>query len=148
MKRLHLHLKTNDLDHSIAFYSALFGEEPTRREKDYAKWLLEDPRAHISLSTHGSEPGVDHAGVSLETRDDLEAIADRLRSTNAALFAEEATTCCYAQSNKYWVQDPQGAKWELFQTFGDSTEYGAEPDREIAPAAEACCEPAACGDAC
>jgi len=149
MKRLHIHLKTQDLDRSIAFYSAMFGAEPTRVEEDYAKWLLDDPRANISLSTHGGEPGIDHAGISLETKDDLDAVADRLRDADAALFAENATTCCYAQSNKYWVQDPQGARWELFQTFGESDAYGAEPDRALAPAAnDTCCAPSACGDAC
>lgn len=149
MKRLHIHLKTQDLDRSIAFYSAMFDAAPTRVEKDYAKWLLDEPRANISVSTHGGEPGIDHAGISLETKDDLDAVADRLRAADATLFAENATTCCYAQSNKYWVQDPQGERWELFQTFGDSDAYGAEPDRDLAPAAnDACCTPSACGDAC
>ncbi len=152
MKRLHIHLKTNDLNRSIAFYSAMFGEGPARVEKDYAKWLLDDPRAHISVSTHGGTPGFDHAGVSIETKDALDETAGRLRAEGAALFAEEETTCCYAQSNKYWVEDPQGARWELFQTFADSETYGAEPDRTLAPAAAqsanetatpaACCEPA------
>ncbi len=139
MKRLHIHLKTNDLDRSIAFYSAMFGEGPSRVEKDYAKWLLDDPRANVSVSTHCGKPGFDHAGVSLETKDDLEEVAGRLRAMDASLFAEEETTCCYAQSNKYWVHDPQGARWELFQTFGDSETYGAEPDRALAPTVAACC---------
>ena len=139
MKRLHIHLKTKDLDRSIAFYSAMFGEDPTRVEKDYAKWLLDDPCANISVSTHGGAAGFDHAGVSLETKDDLEEVASRLRAMDASLFAEEETTCCYAQSNKYWVSDPQGARWELFQTFGDSDTYGAEPERPPAPPASACC---------
>ena len=134
MKRLHIHLKTQDLDKSIAFYSAMFGEEPTRVENDYAKWLLDDPAANVSVSTHGGEAGFDHAGVSLETKDELDDVAARLRALNAELFAEKETTCCYAKSNKYWVMDPQGARWELFQTFGDSQSYGAEPERELAPA--------------
>ena len=131
MKRLHIHIKTKDLDQSIAFYTALFGEAPSKLEDDYAKWLLDDPRANISLSWHGGEPGVDHAGISIETRDELDAVAARLRNVGVQ-FAEEAdTTCCYAKSNKYWTQDPQGAVWELFQTFGESDTYGAEPEREL-----------------
>lgn len=150
MKRLHIHLKTNDLEKSIRFYAAMFGEEPTRREADYAKWLLEDPRAHVSLSTHGGEPGVDHAGVSIETREELEEIAGRLRKNGEGLMAEEETTCCYARSNKYWARDPNGAVWELFQTFGNSETYGADPDRETVAVSkkEACCEPQSCGESC
>ncbi len=134
MKRLHIHIKTEDLDQSIAFYTAMFGEAPSKHEDDYAKWLLDDPLANISLSRHGGEPGVDHAGISIETRDELDAVADRLRNIGVQ-FAEEAdTACCYARSNKYWTQDPQGAVWELFQTFGESETYGAEPERELAKA--------------
>jgi len=145
MKRLHIHLKTKDLDRSIAFYSAMFGEGPTRVENDYAKWLLDDPRAHISVSTHGGEAGFDHAGISIESKDELEEIASRLRADEMPLFAEDETTCCYARSNKYWVNDPQGARWELFQTFGDSNAYGAEPDRALAAPPTTGTEPAVQG---
>lgn len=135
MKRLHIHIKTRDLDQSVRFYEALFGAPPTRREADYAKWLLDDPRAHVSLSTHGGEPGVDHAGVAIESEDALRDAAARLRAIGAEPAPEFGAQCCYANSNKYWARDPQGAVWELFQTYGDSAVYGDEPDRAIAP----CC---------
>lgn len=143
MKRLHIHLRTQDLDQSVAFYSAMFGIGPTRLEADYAKWLLDDPYANISLSTHAGAAGVDHVGISVESREALDEIAGRLKDAGSPLFEEDATTCCYAQSNKYWAHDPQDARWELFQTFGDSDTYGAEPDRELAkqapPSESACC---------
>ena len=142
MKTLHIHIKTENLGASVAFYEALFGAAPTRLEKDYAKWLLDDPRAHISLSTHCGKPGVDHVGVSVESRDELREIAERLNGI-AALTPEEAADCCYALSNKYWTADPQGARWELFQTYAHTDSYGAEPDRARLEAAAAekpaCC---------
>jgi catechol 2,3-dioxygenase-like lactoylglutathione lyase family enzyme len=147
MKQLHIHIKTRELDKSVDFYTAVFGQAPSKLEADYAKWLLDDPRAHISLSSHGGEPGIDHAGILIETREELDAVAARLRSAGADLLQEEATTCCYAQSNKFWASDPQGAKWELFHTFGSSEKYGDEPDRKAAilppqPLAnDACCSP-------
>lgn len=138
MKRLHIHIKTNDLAQSVRFYEAMFGAPPTQQEDDYAKWLLEDPRAHVSLSTHCGEPGVDHAGISIESESELEAIAARLAAIGAPHMQEAETTCCYAQSNKYWTSDPQGATWELFQTYGASETYGAEPDRSAKPSLECC----------
>ncbi len=148
MKRLHIHLKTQDLDKTVGFYTAMFGKEPDRIEADYAKWLLDDPRAHVSVSSHGGAPGVDHAGISVVTREDLDEIAERLRARGDALMEETETTCCYAKSNKYWARDPQGAVWELFQTFDTSETYGAEPDRDILTehqaakdTSEACCTP-------
>ena len=132
MKRLHIHLKTTDLEKSVAFYSAMFGEKPTQQECDYAKWLLDDPRAHISLSTHGGTPGLDHAGISMESREALTQTAGRLYAADIPTVREEATKCCYAQSNKVWVTSPEGAKWELFQTYATSETYGIEPDRQLA----------------
>ncbi|MHA7871948.1 MAG: ArsI/CadI family heavy metal resistance metalloenzyme [Hyphococcus sp.] len=149
MKRLHIHIKTKDLNRSVAFYAAMFDKQPDRLEADYAKWLLDDPVANISLSTHGGAPGVDHVGVSFETREEMEEMAGRLSASKVDLAPQEGTTCCYAQSNKYWAKDPQGAVWELFHSFGDSAVYGAEPDRPE-PAADqeirhkgqaSCCAP-------
>ena len=44
MKRFHVHVGVSDLDRSIAFYSGLFGAEPSVTKADYAKWMLADPR--------------------------------------------------------------------------------------------------------
>lgn len=142
MKRLHLHIKTRDLDRSVAFYTALFGAAPTLRRDDYAKWLLDDPRAHVSLSTHAETTGVDHAGIAIETEEELDAVAQRL-SGHAELAPEKEADCCYARSNKYWLKDPQGAVWELFQTYGASDDYGAEPVIKTAQAdtQDNCCGP-------
>ena len=142
MKRLHLHIKTLDLDRSVAFYTALFGEAPTQLKDDYAKWLLDDPRANVSLSTHATITGVDHAGVSIETEEELDAVAQRL-ADHADLAPEKQANCCYARSNKYWLKDPQGTVWELFQTYGASDDYGAEPVVKTAQADPqgACCGP-------
>ncbi len=41
-------------------------------------------------------------------------------------FDQEATTCCYARSDKHWVSDPSGLRWETFHSFGEATTYGEE----------------------
>lgn len=127
MKRLHIHIKTRSLDKSIAYYSALFGKTPDRIEADYAKWLLDDPAANIAVSSRNpSAEGVDHLGISFDNDEDLEALAERMKSAGEQLTPEKATTCCYAQSNKYWTGDQNGAVWELFHSFGDADHYGAD----------------------
>ena len=141
MKRLHIHIKTKDLEQSAAFYTALFGQAPTVRKTDYAKWLLDDPAANVAVSTHSENVGVAHVGVSVDEKDDLDAMAARLEKASAPLAPEEATTCCYARSDKYWTTDPQGAVWELFRTFGESETYGADPNLEavVRDAPAPCC---------
>ena len=55
---------------------------------------------------------------------------------------EGATTCCYAQSEKSWITDPQGLSWETFLTTGDSTVYGDSADLgAIRTISAACCAP-------
>jgi len=143
MKRLHIHIKTDDLNKSIAFYSAMFGKSPDKTEDDYAKWLLDDPAANIAISTNRTSTGIGHVGVSFDTVEDLETVAERLNVHKQDLLEEKETTCCYAKSNKYWVRDPQGTAWELFQTFGESNTYGSEPDvAKSIPDNGGCCAPA------
>ena len=138
MKRLHVHVVVPDLDQSIRFYSTLFNAEPTRLERDYAKWMLEDPRVNFAISTRETRAvGVDHVGVQVDSRPELDELARRLKKAGADTFDEEATTCCYAHSDKTWVNDPAGVRWETFYTFGNATTYGEDVEPK-----------AACGDSC
>ncbi len=143
LTRLHVHLKVKDIDQSVAFYSALFGKAPDKLQSDYAKWMLDDPRANIAISTRGEKVGVDHVGIETAAREELETIAERLKAAGIRALEEPDATCCYARSNKYWTQSPDGAKWELYRTFADSETFGASPSRgALDKAAGACCAPA------
>jgi catechol 2,3-dioxygenase-like lactoylglutathione lyase family enzyme len=141
MKRLHVHIAVADLERSIGFYSTLFGVEPAVRKSDYAKWMLDDPRVNLAISQHAGRPsGIDHLGVQVESDAELRALAAQLKNAGEATRDLEATTCCYAQSNKSWVNDPSGVRWETFFTFGGATSYGEDEDRAApARAKVACC---------
>jgi catechol 2,3-dioxygenase-like lactoylglutathione lyase family enzyme len=146
MKRLHVHVAVEDLDASIRFYSQLFAAEPAVRKPDYAKWMLEDPRVNFAISHRGAPPGVQHLGIQVENRAELEEVYGRLRGAERPVIEEGETTCCYAQSEKSWIDDPQGVPWETFLTTGESSVYGTDeirPGREK-EAAAACCAPGCC----
>jgi catechol 2,3-dioxygenase-like lactoylglutathione lyase family enzyme len=138
MKRLHVHVAVTDLEASVRFYSGLFAEQPTVLREDYAKWMLDDPRVNFAISSRGSEAGVRHLGIQAETSAELAEVHERLRRAGGPVLAEGATTCCYARSEKSWIDDPQGVKWETFLTMGESTTYGGATD---ADAPETCCDP-------
>lgn len=142
MKRLHLHVAVENLDRSIGFYSTLFGAAPSVIQADYAKWMLDDPRVNFAISARGLAGGVDHVGIQVDSAEELGVLAARLKAAGETTFDQEATTCCYAQSDKAWVNDPSGLRWETFFTFGDATSYGEDADMQ-APAATACCAPTA-----
>ena len=133
MKRLHVHVSVTDLDASVRFYSQLFAAEPSVRKGDYAKWMLEDPRVNFAISERDGRPGVQHLGIQVEDRGELAEVYERLRHAERPVVEEGETTCCYAHSEKSWIDDPQGVQWETFLTTGESTVYGAD---EIRPTGE------------
>jgi len=143
MKRLHVHMAVDDLAKSIGFYSTLFAAPPSVVKPDYAKWMLEDPRVNFAISARGGKAGVDHLGIQVENDEELGEVYDRLRHAEAPVLEEGATTCCYAQSEKSWVTDPQGVPWEAFHTFGESTVYGRSERGKIEAMSAACCGSAA-----
>ena len=143
MKRLHVHVAVPNLEQSIKFYSTLFGAKPVKIEADYAKWMLEDPRVNFAISQRGRTPGIDHIGVQVDTRAELDELSGRLKAAGEKTFDEEAANCCYAKSDKSWVHDPAGVRWETFHTFGDATTYGEDPKvaapQQTVKSSGACC---------
>jgi hypothetical protein len=124
MKRLHVHVSVEDISHSIAYYSALFAAKPSVVKTDYAKWMLDDPRVNFAISTRGREPGLDHLGIQVEDTDELQEVYARMRQAGGNIIEQGQTTCCYAKSEKSWIDDPAGIAWETFHTTGESTVYG------------------------
>jgi hypothetical protein len=145
MKRFHVHVAVEDVKSSINFYSHLFAAAPTIEKHDYAKWMLEDPRVNFAISARGAKPGVEHLGIQVESSKELVSVYERLKNLEKPILDEGNTTCCYAKSEKSWVNDPAGVPWEVFHTFGESTVYGGGPVQSKAEAKEAsagCCGPA------
>ena len=150
MKRLHVHLAVKDLNASIRFYSQLFASEPSVRREDYAKWMLDDPRVNFAISRRGGTPGVQHLGIQVEDRGELAEVYARLRRADQPVIEQGETTCCYAQSEKSWIDDPQGLQWETFLTTGESLVYGTDELRclhENQKAEVPCCAPSCCAPA-
>jgi catechol 2,3-dioxygenase-like lactoylglutathione lyase family enzyme len=139
MKRMHLHVGVADLSGSIRFYETLFGAPPSVVKDDYAKWMLDDPRVNFAISARGRDAGLDHLGIQAESGEELGEIAARLKAAGHETLDQSATTCCYAQSNKSWVRDPSGLRWETFFTFNVAPIYGE--DEPAAAASSSCCAP-------
>jgi catechol 2,3-dioxygenase-like lactoylglutathione lyase family enzyme len=139
MKRFHVHVSVKNLDESIRFYSTLFGTAPSVEKPDYAKWMLDDPRVNFAISTRDPQHGVNHLGLQVQSDAELAGLEGQLRKADATMVTECGTTCCYANSDKYWVTDPQGVAWETFRTLGNAPVYGESP---VATATKTeCCAP-------
>lgn len=139
MKRMHLHVSVEDITKSIDFYSNLFGAAPSVEKPDYAKWMLDDPVVNFAISKRGATPGLDHIGIQVESDTELEEIKQRLEKAELSLLTEEGTTCCYAKSDKHWVQDPSGIAWETYRTLESTPTFNGKSELEMG---SACCAPA------
>lgn len=141
MKRFHIHVGVDTLDDAIRFYTALFGTEPTKRKPDYAQWLLDDPRVNFAISTRVKTKGMDHLGIQVEDEQELAEIRGRLKGADLTVVEEGETVCCYARSDKSWIQDPAGIPWETYRTMEDAQVFVGQPVH----ANTACCTPETMG---
>lgn len=157
MKRFHIHLSVKDLSESIRFYSKLFGTEPTTVKHDYAKWMLDEPRINFAISHRGHSVGVNHLGFQVDSDAELGALRAQVAQAEISALDEKGANCCYAHSDKYWIEDPQGLAWETFHSLSEILMYGEDavlkPDPDgaccvpldkpsAAPDENACCFPA------
>ena len=134
--RPHLALTVADVSRSIPFYEALLGSPPAKVRDDYAKFEVADPALNLTLNQgerNGDLGAFNHAGIQVDSTDDVLAARLRLQKAGLATFDEMDTTCCYAHQDKIWVHDPDGTPWEVFATHSD-VEQPSGP-----AAAKACC---------
>jgi catechol 2,3-dioxygenase-like lactoylglutathione lyase family enzyme len=140
MKRFHVHVGVEDIEHSVRFYSGLFGAPPMVRKTDYARWMVDDPRLNFAISQRGGRIGVNHLGLQADSAEELAGIRAQFTAADAATVKDEpGASCCYAKSDKHWVTDPQGIAWEGYHTLGEVRYF----DGDAVPAvASRCCAPA------
>jgi predicted enzyme related to lactoylglutathione lyase len=136
--RPHLALTVSDVERSVPFYEALFGTAPTKVRPGYAKFEVADPALNFTLNEGERDESLgafNHAGIQVESTEDVVMAKLRLQKAGLATFDEMDTTCCYAKQDKIWVRDPDGTPWELFATHGDAE----EPERGSQAASATCC---------
>ena len=145
MSRMQLALNVSDLDEAVAFYSKLFGAEPAKLRPGYANFAIADPPLKLVLMEDASARGrgvsgaLNHLGVEVERPDEVAAATDRLRDQGLETAVQEGTTCCFAVQDKVWVDDPDGAPWEIYTVLAD-----APPESGIAGDG-GCCVPDSAG---
>jgi catechol 2,3-dioxygenase-like lactoylglutathione lyase family enzyme len=123
MSRVQLALNVADIDDAVAFYSKLFGTEPSKRRPGYANFAIADPPLKLVLFENADAPSrLNHLGVEVMSTD--EVAAHQARLTNNGLDpVDESGTCCFAEQDKVWVDGPDGA-WEIYAVLADSEEFG------------------------
>ncbi len=126
MKRLHIHISVENLEHSRAFYTALLEVEPTKVKEDYIQWLVDDLSLNFAISTRGYKRGLNHLGVEYESSEALLQAKEHLKKEGIIGTEEEGATCCYKASDKYWLSDPTGIVWENYHSMEDIEIFGVD----------------------
>ena len=148
MKRMHIHVGVNNIEQSVRFYNALFGTAPAKLKSDYAKWMLDDPHVNFAISTRALTKGVDHMGIQVENAGELVALREQMSAANITTHSDGETTCCYAKSEKSWVEDPNGVAWEAYHTMEDARIFGSSHSAHDPVSGPACCTPETPQGAC
>jgi catechol 2,3-dioxygenase-like lactoylglutathione lyase family enzyme len=142
VSRVQLALNVTDLDDAIRFYSKLFATEPAKLRPGYANFAIADPPLKLILfENRDAETRLNHLGVEVAGTDDVAAAQRRLADQGLATATEDGVTCCYAVQDKVWVDDPDGAPWEIYTVLADA-EMPAGELRSASPddaEAELCC---------
>jgi len=122
MSRIQLALNVDDLDTSIAFYSALFDTAPAKTRPGYANFAVAEPPLKLVLIENPGHGGsLNHLGVEVADTGAVDAEQQRLSAAGLASVDERDTTCCYARQDKFWVQGtPNDEQWEVYAVLGDA----------------------------
>jgi catechol 2,3-dioxygenase-like lactoylglutathione lyase family enzyme len=140
VSRVQLALNVADLDQAVAFYTKLFGVEPAKLRPGYANFAIAEPPLKLVLIEGGGEPGsLNHLGVEVETTALVADAQRRLSAEGLTTAVEDEVACCYALQDKVWVDDPNGAPWEIYTVLADVEMPGGELRTVDPVSAAACC---------
>jgi catechol 2,3-dioxygenase-like lactoylglutathione lyase family enzyme len=120
VSRVQLALNVTDIEVAVAFYSRLFATEPAKRRPGYANFAIADPPLKLILFQGDGKGGtINHLGVEVESTEAVAAAQRRLAGQGLATATEDGVTCCFALQDKVWVDDPDGAPWEVYTVLAD-----------------------------
>jgi len=150
MSRVQLALNVSDLKEAIDFYSKLFGTTPAKVQPGYANFAIADPPLNLVLMEHAESRGsgvggaLNHLGVEVMDPAEVADASRRLAGEGLDTLDQTETTCCFAVQDKVWVEDPDGAPWEVYTVLADApAETGIAGDGTCCAAtttgAAACC---------
>jgi catechol 2,3-dioxygenase-like lactoylglutathione lyase family enzyme len=126
MSRVQLALNVSDLDEAIDFYSKLFGTTPAKVHPGYANFAIVDPPLKLVLVEHAEARGsgvagaLNHLGVEVVDPAEVADAGRRLAAEGLTTLDQAKTTCCFAVQDKVWVEDPDGAPWEVYTVLADA----------------------------
>lgn len=126
MSRVQLALNVADINAAVEFYSKLFNVLPAKQRPGYANFVISKPPLKLVLIENplarggGVTGALNHLGVEVASAEEVRVAAQRLADEGLETEVQDASTCCYALQDKVWVNDPDGAPWEVYTVIADA----------------------------
>lgn len=119
--KAHIGINVGNVETSIDFYRKLFGIEPSKVRRGYAKFDVANPPLNFTLNQNpvGTHGALSHMGIQVSSTEDVIAVRERWIEQGLVARNEFGTDCCYAVQDKAWVSDPDGNEWEVFVVLRD-----------------------------
>lgn len=141
--KAHLAINVKNVERSIIFYRKLFGIEPSKIRRGYAKFDVQNPPLNFTLNEvpFKDAGALSHMGIQVTSTADVFKVRQQWAESGLVTRDEMQTDCCYAKQDKTWVHDPDGNEWEVFVVLEDN--LPEKPSQsETACCAPGCCAPA------
>lgn len=142
----HVSLYTDDIPNTVARYTKILGIEPAKVRHDYAKFEIADPPVILSVSLGGKPGTLSHLGIRYPGTADVASESIRAKNEGLDLLRQQNATCCYAKADKFWLQDNDGVRWEMYTLLEDvDAQTAADPELRafLGQGDQACCVPPA-----
>jgi catechol 2,3-dioxygenase-like lactoylglutathione lyase family enzyme len=133
----HVALTVRDIESSVAFYREFGGFDVVHERRDdetgsAVVWLSDLTRPFVVVLIQNNEPihrlaGSNHLGVSLLSRDDVDAVADRARAAGRLELGPTDS----GHPVGYWaiIRDPDGHQLEV--SYGQDVGLTVERSRSL-----------------
>lgn len=137
--RIHTGYYVSNMKKTVDFYTKFFETEPVKVKDDYAKFLIKEPSLNISFvqSTKTIKPDFIHFGIEVNDPEELKRRLGNAMRHDLPIDVEKEVKCCYAKQDKFWVTDPDGYKWEVYQFLEDVERN----DKKYSKEEGTCCAP-------
>ena len=101
------------------------------------RYFNEGHRLTVFTSQFAPMPESERHNLKTQIEAELTELRGRIQAGHLPVINEGKTVCCYALSDKSWIQDPSGLPWETYRTMEDAQLFSGSSESSEA----ACCTP-------
>lgn len=115
----HVSLYVDDIPTAVERYRKILALEPAKVRHDYAKFEIQDPPVILSLAVGGTPGTLSHLGIRYPGTGEVASEMARSSAAGLETLRQDGARCCYAKADKFWTEDTNGVRWEMYTLLED-----------------------------